>query len=115
MLVFESFSKCWSLPKGHIEAGESDEQTALRELYEETGLTAELETGRKSSVEYPISNFARKEVVFYLGKVEGTPRVREGEIDRYKWVTLTEMRDYLFPDTFAACQRLIGSHMHIAE
>ena len=107
LLVFESFSKCWSLPKGHIEAGESDEQTALRELYEETGLTAELETGRKSSVEYPISAFARKEVVFYLGKVEGTPRVREGEIDRYKWVPLTELKVYLFPDTFAACQGLL--------
>ena len=30
----------WSLPKGHVEEGETVEQAALREVYEETGLTA---------------------------------------------------------------------------
>ncbi len=29
----------WTIPKGHVEAGESLEQTALREVAEETGLT----------------------------------------------------------------------------
>jgi 8-oxo-dGTP pyrophosphatase MutT (NUDIX family) len=32
----------WSLPKGHIEDGESPEQTAVREVKEETGITAEV-------------------------------------------------------------------------
>lgn len=32
----------WSIPGGRIEAGESEEAAALRELYEETGITAEL-------------------------------------------------------------------------
>ena len=31
-------TKSWVLPKGHVEAGESIEQAALREIYEETGL-----------------------------------------------------------------------------
>ena len=108
LLVFETCSKCWSLPKGHIEAGESDMQTALRELYEETGLTANLDTSRSASIEYPISSFARKEVVFYLGEVEGVPKVREGEIDNYKWVTAEQMKDYLFPNAFEACKSLLS-------
>ena len=107
LLVFETCSQCWSLPKGHIEAGETDVQVALRELYEETGLTADLDTTRVTSVEYPISSFARKQVAFYLGKVDGTPSVREGEIETYKWVTAEELSDYLFPDTYEACKTLL--------
>ena len=107
LLVFETYSKCWSLPKGHIEAGETDVQTALRELYEETGLTANLDTSRCASIEYSISNFARKQVAFYLGEVTGVPKVREGEIDKFKWVTAEELQDYLFPDTYEACKTLL--------
>lgn len=107
LLVFETYSKCWSLPKGHIEEGESDIQAAQRELYEETGMTAILDTSRTAAIEYPISNFSRKQVVFFLGEVEGVPIVREGEIDKYKWVTAEELEDYLFPDTAAACKELL--------
>jgi len=107
LLVFETFSKCWSLPKGHMEAGETELQTARRELYEETGLTARLDTSRSASMEYPISGFARKEVVIYLGEVRGVPKVREGEIDKYKWVAYEELQDYLSPDTYEACKVLL--------
>jgi len=107
LLVFETYSKCWSLPKGHIETGETDVQTALRELYEETGLTANLDTSRCASIEYPISSFARKQVAFFLGEVTGVPKVREGEIDKFKWVTAEELKDYLFPDTYEACKTLL--------
>ena len=107
LLVFETHSQCWSLPKGHIEMGETDIQTTSRELMEETGLTAKLETSRCASIEYPISSFARKEVTFYLGQVDGEPRVRDGEIERYKWATAEELKDYLFPDTYAACEKLL--------
>ena len=107
LLVFETYSKCWSLPKGHIEVGETDVQTALRELYEETGLTAKLDTTLIASIEYPISNFARKQVDFFLGEVTGVPKVREGEIDKFKWVTAEELKDYLFPDTYEACKALL--------
>lgn len=107
LLVFETYSKCWSIPKGHIEAGETDVQTALRELYEETELTAKLDTSRCASIEYSISNIARKQVAFFLGEVAGVPKVREGEIDKFKWVTAEELKDYLFPDTYEACKTLL--------
>jgi len=32
----------WALPKGHVDPGETPEQTATREVWEETGLTATL-------------------------------------------------------------------------
>ncbi len=107
LLVFETCSKCWSLPKGHMEAGETDAQTALRELYEETGLSAQLDLSRCAAIEYPISNVSKKQVVFFLGEVTGTPKLREGETERFKWVTAEELQDYLFPDTVRACKTLL--------
>ncbi len=108
LLVFEAFSQCWSLPKGHMEAGETEVQTALRELREETGLTAALDTTRSAAIEYPISPVARKQVLFYLGRVSGMPKARDGEIDRCKWVTEEQLKDHLFPDTVEACRGLLG-------
>lgn len=107
LLVFESFSQCWSLPKGHMERGESEIQTALRELYEETGLTACLDISKKAVIEYTISSFARKKVVFYLGEVSGAPINRPGEIERFCWVTKDQLGDYLLADTVRACYELL--------
>ena len=107
LIVFEQFSQCWSLPKGHMEAGETEAQTAARELLEETGLTAQLDTARRAVIEYPIRPAERKQVVFFPGKVTGTPKARPGEIEGFKWVTAEELEKYLFPDTVAVCGKLI--------
>lgn len=106
-LILLQTNSCWSFPKGHMEAGETEEQTALRELLEETGLTAKLDTSRFASIEYPVSEFSRKEVVFYLGEVAGEPKVQESEIETYKWVTFRELENYLFPNAFEACKALL--------
>lgn len=107
LIVFEQFSQCWSLPKGHMEAGETEAETALRELFEETGLTAHLHTDVSAVIEYPISPIGRKQVVFFPGQVSGAPKTRPGEIERFKWITEAELQAHLFPDTVEACQKLI--------
>ena len=107
LIVFEQFSQCWSLPKGHMEAGETEPETALRELWEETGLTAHLDTSRSAVIEYPISAHSRKQVVLFKGMVSGTPRTRDGEIEGFRWVTAEQLDHYLFADTASACKQLI--------
>lgn len=107
LLVFEEFSRCWSLPKGHMEAGETEVQTAQRELLEETGLTARLDTTVSAVMEYPISPVSRKQVVIFPGEVAGEPTPRPGEIGGFRWVTAEELKDYLFPDTVKALQKLL--------
>ena len=107
LLVFEAFSQCWSLPKGHMERGETEAEAALRELWEETGLTDQLDTAHSATIEYPVGPLGRKQVVFFPGQVSGTPQVRPGEIKSYKWVTEAKLAGYLFPDTVKACLTLI--------
>lgn len=112
LIVFEAHSQCWSLPKGHMEAGETEQQTALRELWEETGLTAELADGTGVTTEYtlrehPCYPLVRKQVVYFLGQVSGSPRTQPGEITAYRWIRREEFAEYLFPDTVAACETLL--------
>lgn len=107
LIVFEQFSQCWSLPKGHMEAGETETETARRELLEETGLAVQLDVSKSTIIEYAISPVVRKQVVFFLGEVNGIPVTRPGEIERFKWVREDELGQFLFPDTEKALSRLL--------
>ncbi|MBW2997162.1 NUDIX domain-containing protein [Candidatus Woesearchaeota archaeon] len=63
----------WDFPKGHVEEGESEEETALRETYEETGLKVEIIDGFKESISYhDFINDVDKTVVFFLCKADSS-------------------------------------------
>lgn len=60
----------WSFPKGHVEDGESESQTALREIQEETGLTVELDTGFCWVNAYSPSEGVHKDVVYFVAQAD---------------------------------------------
>lgn len=70
-------------PKGHMEPGETEEQTALREIYEEVGLRVRLLPGFRAVSEYDLPHVenTRKRVVFFLGEYENqTVEIQESEV-----------------------------------
>ena len=74
---------CHGFPKGHMEAGETEEQTALREIYEEVGLRVRLLPGFRAGTEYqlPAPPDTRKRVVFFLAEYEGQETtIQESEL-----------------------------------
>jgi len=76
----------WGFPKGHVENGESEEQTAIREVYEETGLQVDLINGFRETVEYLIKEATMKEVVFFLSCVQDQAvHIQLSEIKDYRW------------------------------
>lgn len=98
----------WSLPKGHVEEGETLEQTAVREVYEETGVTAEV-IDPLGEVDYWFVLQDRKihKTVhhFLLRWVSGELSDRDVEVVEVAWVPLSEIPDRLaYPDE----RRLIG-------
>ena len=55
----------WSFPKGHVDPGETEEQTAIREVSEETGLQIKINTPFKTQVSYLSSPDTQKEVIYF--------------------------------------------------
>lgn len=60
------------LPKGHVEPGETIAQTALREIWEETGIHAELRSQEPLWTErYALKAGGEKQVDYFLASFEG--------------------------------------------
>lgn len=79
-----------SFPKGHIEEDETPEQTAIREVYEETGIPIALDTTFSRTVESPRSR-DRRTVTFYLGRsLTGLQAPRASEVKEAVWVPLAQ-------------------------
>ena len=53
-------------PKGHVEAGETECETALRETWEETSIRAEIVGDFRREVTYRMKNGNEKTVVYFL-------------------------------------------------
>lgn len=106
-LIVLQTNGCWSFPKGHMEPGETEIQSALRELREETGLSASLQMDLRAVSEYEIAPYVRKQVVLYVGEVSGEIALQETEIVRCLWVGKEELKNYLHPDTYDACKSLL--------
>ena len=93
--------KDWCLPKGHVENDESLEQTATREVFEETGIQGEI-VSKLGEINYSFrvgQTRIRKTVHHYLLKelsgnlsAEGDPT---GEVLEVRWFLLDELVDVL--------------------
>lgn len=69
-LLIRNLSGIYGFPKGHVEQGETEKQTALREVFEETGLKVKLVQGFRSEDEHPIPQKENiiKQIVYFLGE-----------------------------------------------
>lgn len=88
----------WSLPKGHVEAGESAEQAAVREIIEETGIHGRV-VRPIGTIDYWFAADGRRihKTVhhFLLLAVEGELSADDIEVEEAAWVALDEVADRL--------------------
>jgi 8-oxo-dGTP diphosphatase len=85
----------WSLPKGKRDPGETDEQCAVREVEEETGLRCTL--GRELLPTKYVDRKGRPKIVRYweMTPTGSRPFAANDEIDELAWVSLDEAPDLL--------------------
>ena len=63
----------YGFPKGHMEPGEDEQTTALREILEEVGINAEILEAFRKEIRYPFPKKSHviKQVVYFLAEYAG--------------------------------------------
>ena len=88
-----------SFPKGHVEPGETERETAIREVLEETSVRISLSPDFRHVVCYTPTPGVEKEVVYFLARSEQVDiRPRRGEIAQVEWLPLMGAERYLTHD-----------------
>ena len=79
----------WAFPKGHVEAGETESETALREIREETGLLVTLDTDFRAVVTYSPKPGVMKDVIYFAAELSGgCQQMQAEEVTDMRWVAL---------------------------
>lgn len=81
----------WDFPKGHIEEGETEVQTAIREVKEETNIDVEVNENYRYTIEYSPKEDVMKEVVFFLAKnISNNKEAQLEEVSEVKWFKIDD-------------------------
>ncbi|MDV2480908.1 NUDIX domain-containing protein [Methanoculleus sp. Wushi-C6] len=115
-LILQYGAGHWDLVKGHGIRGESEEETVLRELEEETGITqAAFIPGFREEIHYFFQRRGRtvyKEVVYYLIETPEEKVTLSDEHIAYRWLPYGEAMEAI---TFGNSRRVVGrAHEHLA-
>ena len=84
----------WTLPKGKVDLGETDEDAALREVHEEASIRASLGPELPSTTYLDRSGKNKRVRYWAMNVVEGSP-AGDNEVDVAEWVNVVEARSRL--------------------
>ncbi len=88
VLVIQQVAGHWGFPKGHVEEGETEVETAKREIKEETNLDVEINENYRYTEKYSPAEGIEKEVVYFVAKkIGGEIKVQEEEVKNVEWLT----------------------------
>src|ERR1700759_5322377 len=112
LVITPTGKRVTGLPKGGMEAGETPEETAAREVREETGVVATVREPL-GDVRYTYrrgGRRVRKTVHFFLcDYVEGSTDDHDNEVDDARWIPVTSAREQLsYPGERALIDRLLS-------
>ncbi|MDY3928166.1 MAG: NUDIX domain-containing protein [Clostridia bacterium] len=90
----------WGFPKGHVENGESEEQTAQREIFEEVGITAKIDTKFRYVTRYSPKPDVDKDAVYFVAEVKDeNVLLQESEVADMRWCCYEEGKNLLTYDS----------------
>jgi 8-oxo-dGTP pyrophosphatase MutT (NUDIX family) len=98
LLVHPTYRDTWDIPGGYVERGESPAAACRRELKEELGIDRVPQ--RLISVDWAPNDREGDKILFMfdcgnLGADEGSIRLQAEELDRWEWVPLAQLDQYV--------------------
>ena len=90
----------WGFPKGHMERGENEHETAYREVLEEAGIRIRFMPDFRYKSEYSIQGRIEKKVIIFLATTDDTNTIiQREEIEEYLWLGFDKaMNSLKFPN-----------------
>ncbi len=97
VLIEKSLHGFYGFPKGHIEEGETYEECAVRETFEETGIKAVIDPKYSFKVNYLMREKYPKQVIYFIAFLNGSDRIKiqESEVESACWVDISKVREML--------------------
>lgn len=90
----------WDFPKGHVESGETEIETAIREVKEETNIDVEVNEEYRYSTKYSPKEGTIKEVIYFLARnLSDNKQAQLEEVSEVKWFTMKDAIDKITYDT----------------
>ena len=81
----------WDFPKGHMEEGENEIQTAIRETKEETNIDVKIDQNYRYKINYSPKEDVTKDVIYYLAtKTTEEAKPQLSEVSEVEWVNIND-------------------------
>ena len=114
VLVIQQKQGFWGFPKGHMEQGENEIETAIRETKEETNLDVIIEDKTRFCLTYVIEDKnIHKEVVYFVAKVDGKVDIKPQieEVNGIVWIEIAKVEDILTFDNLKELWKVVLNHI----
>ena len=114
VLVIQQKQGFWGFPKGHMEQGENEIETAIRETKEETNLDVIIEDKTRFCLTYVIEDKnIHKEVVYFVAKVDGKVDIKPQieEKNGIVWIEIAKLEDILTFDNLKELWKVVLNHI----
>ncbi len=109
VLVIQQVAGHWGFPKGHVEGEETEVETAIREIKEETNLDVDINQKYRYVERYSPKEGIEKDVVYFVAKkIDGDVKVQEEEVQKAEWMLPKRAMEVL---TYESAKRVLKKVM----
>ncbi len=95
----------WSFPKGHVEENETEIETALREIDEETNMKVKIDANFREVTTYSPADGIIKDVIYFVAEADDQQtKKQDAEVVETQWLTYESANETL---TYASDQAIL--------